>query len=113
MEEGLYIVTFGHPGVPGFYSRGVVVLETNRFYGGDSFYYYTGRYEAKGEEFTAEGNVVVHTPGIMTIFGNPAPVQPIQISGTFRNGKLSATMRQKATPIPTVGVELEFREKLP
>jgi hypothetical protein len=113
MEEGLYIATFGLPGIPGFFSRGIVVLETNRFYGGDSFYYYTGRYEVKDGKFAAEGNVVMHTPGIMTIFGSGAPAQDIVISGTHSGLKISGSLRQKATPIPTFAVELEFREKLP
>jgi hypothetical protein len=113
MEEGIYIATFGLPNVPGFFSRGVVMLETNRFYGGDSFYYYTGRFEVTGDRFEAAGKVIMHTPGMLTIFGSGAPIQEIVITGTHRDGKVSGIMRLKASAVPEIAVQLEFRERLP
>jgi hypothetical protein len=50
--EALWSVVFLVPG----HSRvnaGVVVLDNDRVYGGDSSYYYTGTYETKGGKLTA------------------------------------------------------------
>ena len=103
MEEGLYIVTFG---VPGFFARGVAVLETNRFYGGDSVYYYSGEFNVKDDSFTGRGRVVVHTPGIATIFGSFEPDQRILIAGKVKDGKITGTIRPEGAPIPTFPIEL-------
>jgi hypothetical protein len=34
-------------------NAGVIVLETNKLFGGDSWYYYTGKYQTKNGKLTA------------------------------------------------------------
>jgi hypothetical protein len=44
MSEGLYVVEFGDVGTAATRNGGVAVLETNRIFGGDSGYYYLGKF---------------------------------------------------------------------
>lgn len=114
MEEGLYIVKFGFPT---WYAAGVIVLETLRFFGGDSIYYYVGDYKVDGKKFHATGRVVLHTPvpGAVTIFGDPSPAIEIIAAGDIdaEGRKITGMMSRRANPIPTLPIELTFREKLP
>jgi hypothetical protein len=51
--EALWSVVFLTPNSTRL-NAGVVVFETNRIFGGDSWYYYTGTYQGKGGKLTAK-----------------------------------------------------------
>jgi hypothetical protein len=110
--EGLYVVRFGSPVLWG---AGVIVLETQRFFGGDSMYYYVGDYALNGTEITGSGKVVLHTaiPGVPTIFGDPAVEFEIRLKGTIGKTNISGWMSRADMPGATQGVVMTFRQKLP
>lgn len=57
--EGLWAAEFGHSGaafVPA--NAGIVVLETGRVFGGDTWFAYTGSYDLSGDGIT--GSLKVH-----------------------------------------------------
>lgn len=51
--EALWSVVFIAPGQQNV-NAGVVIFETGRLFGGDSWYYYTGTYEEKNGKLTAK-----------------------------------------------------------
>jgi hypothetical protein len=65
--EALWTVRFGS-GVRG--GAGVIVFETGRILGGDSCFYYTGRYSYNPRDQTLSGEIKVirHAPGLELIF---------------------------------------------
>lgn len=69
--EAMWQVTFGAgitaTGVE--FGAGVVVLETGRLFGGDSWFYYIGTYNVVGEDVTCEISVRRHTPGNASVLG--------------------------------------------
>lgn len=52
-------------------NSGIVVLETNRVFGGDSFMAYRGHYEASGNRLTGSAHIWAYNPTIevQTAFG--------------------------------------------
>lgn len=59
--EGLWTVEFGHAGAANVpVNAGIVVLETGRVFGGDTWFAYTGRYDVNGEGITGTLNVQRH-----------------------------------------------------
>lgn len=114
MDEigGLYVLRFGSPASWG---AGVIVLETQRFFGGDSMYYYVGDYTLNRSEITGSGKVVLHTavPGVPTIFGDPAAEFEVALKGTVAGDTISGWMSRLDMPGAIHGVVMTFREKLP
>jgi hypothetical protein len=51
--EALWSVEFVAPGQNNI-NAGVVIFETNRLFGGDSWYYYKGTYAGENEKLTAQ-----------------------------------------------------------
>lgn len=67
-------------------SGGVIVLETERLFGGDSGAFYTGRYsltERDQVSFTVQTGV--HDNSVPSIFGGP--LVPLKFTGTARVSK--------------------------
>ena len=62
----------GAAGYSQFEAAGVVVLETNRLFGGDSSYYYTGSYVGKNGRLTARVEVKHYAgPANSILVGGP------------------------------------------
>jgi hypothetical protein len=83
--EALWSITFGS--VSGkeieTVSGGIVVLETERIFGGDTWTYFTGRYEVKGDSIKIDVQTGVHfTAGGQSIFGGP--LTPYRFAGQGR-----------------------------
>jgi hypothetical protein len=110
--EGLYIVHFG---IPTFYGSGVIVLETERFFGGDSMYYYVGDYKVNGNAITGRGKVVLHTaiPNVPTIFGDVTGAFNVELNGVIGNDRIDGSMRRPDIPAINLPIVLSFRERLP
>jgi hypothetical protein len=80
--EALWAVEYtGVNGVRVAKSGGVIVIETGRIFGGDSWMWYTGNYSSEGKgRLTVRLNTGVHsTAGGQSIFGGP--LQPITLIG--------------------------------
>ncbi|HEX5183539.1 MAG TPA: hypothetical protein VFW19_10355 [Allosphingosinicella sp.] len=66
--EGLWAVEFGHAGAAfAPVNAGIVVLETGRVFGGDTWFAYTGDYEVNGSGITGSLKVRRHHHDGMSI----------------------------------------------
>ena len=88
--EGLWVVRF----TASLTGAGVVVLETQRLFGGDSGYYWYGDYRTDGGQIVARATIVRHTviPNAGTIFGDDADRFDITLTGTIGDGRIEALM---------------------
>ena len=84
--EALYVVHFGDLASPdGYINGGVVVLETERVFGGDSGYYYTGSYRVDAEALQVNATIERHNP-TWSVWGDQAPKFDILLTGRRRDG---------------------------
>jgi hypothetical protein len=90
--EALWAVDFaGAHGVRLAKSGGVMVLETGRMFGGDTWMWYTGKYERKADGTYAVSiqTGVHHTDGGISIFGGQLQAQKligeVQVSADLRS----------------------------
>jgi hypothetical protein len=111
--EALYVTRFA--AVPGGYGAGVVVLETDRLYGGDSMYYWIGTYRVEGNRITARATVRRHTAvaNLGTIFGDAPETFEVELTGEFSGEDISCIMARSDMPGTGAAVILEYRERLP
>lgn len=78
MLEGLWSVEFvSNLNVLG---AGVVVFETERLYGGDSGYFYVGRYSSKQGQVTGEAEITHYAGAPNSIFGSARQFK-VQLTG--------------------------------
>jgi hypothetical protein len=75
VPSGVWSVVFGT--AKGDTATGVMVLEDERIAGGDSNFYYTGRYHCAGDEITAEVKVAHYG------FSTPTLVGPVLRGSTL------------------------------
>ncbi|WP_155263724.1 hypothetical protein [Sphingomonas segetis] len=73
--EGMWAVYFGDVHGNEGANSGIVVLETERLFGGDSFIAYLGTYEAGGGAVSADFKTWAYNPTIVvqTAFGDVGP----------------------------------------
>jgi hypothetical protein len=81
----------GAAGYSQFEAAGVVVLETNRLFGGDSSYYYTGSYVGKNGRLTARVEVK-HYAG---------PANSILVGGSIPSPR---SLRKRTIMIPKIRI---------
>jgi hypothetical protein len=110
--EGLYVVNFG---VPSYFGSGVIVLETQRFFGGDSMYYWIGDYRTDRGNIVANGTVTLHTPiaNIPTIFGDVTGEFRVELTGRIGDRRIDGFMSRPDMPGFVLPVVLTFRQSLP
>src|SRR5258706_308137 len=70
--ESLYVIEFGDVAGQNYRNGGVVVLETNRVFGGDSGYYYVGPFSTDGQRIEATVKIIKHNPKWQDAFGTTA-----------------------------------------
>jgi hypothetical protein len=99
--------------VAGWRNGGVIVLETNRIFGGDSQYYYVGRYTIQPGRGEVSGELTVtHYFGeALTAWGDPAQALKITFQGQFVNGRIEGEMIRAG--FPNLPFRLTKREELP
>jgi hypothetical protein len=96
--EALWAVQFtGVNGVRMASSGGVIVIETNRIFGGDSWQWYTGNYtrEPSGRLTCRIQTGVYNTQGGQSIFGGP--LRPQVLLGDIQVGADQKTMAATLT----------------
>ena len=71
------------------FGKGIIILSDKRLLGGDSAYYYSGKYNIKGNEL--RGNVIIirHDPIGISVFGDKDSFK-LSFSGTIDNLHFSA-----------------------
>jgi len=103
--EALYVVEFGDVSGFGYCSGGVVVLETNRIFGGDSGYHYIGNFSVFGDLFEASVRITKHNPSWVNAFGDDALQFEVGVWGRIGDGVIEAVMERTDRP----GLRLPLR----
>jgi len=112
--DGLYVITFG--GVTGSRANGgVVILKGERFFGGDSSYYYVGDYDASDAPLVVgRGRIVKHNAVAPNVFGDSAGEFEVILRGRIgSNGVIRGTMSRAVNPNVALPFQLELKERLP
>jgi hypothetical protein len=78
--EGLWTAEFGS--ATGFINGGVVMLQAGRIFGGDSGYYYVGKYSVDGETLTGELRANHYYGPRTTAFGDTTATFTVELTGT-------------------------------
>jgi hypothetical protein len=103
--EALYVIGFGDVAGFGYRNGGVVVLETNRIFGGDSGYHYIGDFSVFGDRFEASARIAKHNQLWINAFGDDALQFEIRVSGSIGDGVIVAVMERTDRP----GLRLPLR----
>jgi hypothetical protein len=98
-------------------SAGVVVLETNRIFGGDSWTFYTGRYERRsdGSYDVSVQTGVYNTEGGQDIMGGPPKARRFigQVRVADDQKSIAGKLTVEGSPEMLVTVELTRVAELP
>ena len=106
--EGLWIVHFNSN--LGMFGNGVLILEPDKsLLGGDSGYYYTGKYERTGSDITAELNVIRYEPSSISVFGNLGSFH-LNLKGTVSENKF--TTEGSISHIPGLKINVSGEKKI-
>jgi hypothetical protein len=111
-EEALWTIEFQT--ASGWTNGGVVVLETSKVFGGDSQYYYVGKYGFSGSAgMVAEVHVTHYSGAVGTAWGDAAQIFDVILRGTVSaDGKrIDGTMERTGLPSPRF--RMTRRELLP
>ena len=92
MVEALYVIEFGDVAVAGRPNSGVIVLETNRIFGGDSGFYYLGEYTVKDGTVTARADIIRHQDGWTSAYGPYNGPFELKMSGRIVGRNIVGTM---------------------
>lgn len=99
---------------PNFDVGFVIVLEMGRLFGGDSCFYYEGRYEViNGDELHAIVRVRHYAGPRDTIFGDKADIYTVSIRGKHSAGKISCSFSRDDMPGVVKKADIARRENLP
>lgn len=82
MIEGLWVINFITPNDPAAdLNGGILVIESNKAFGGDSGYYYVGQLEPSSKNvWAAKVAINRHDPNIVSVFGD---LDQLEIRGTL------------------------------
>jgi hypothetical protein len=112
--EGLWAVEFGHAGSEFVaINAGIAVLETNRVFGGDSWFAYTGTFQTTPSGVTGALNVKRHhhDPGSIDAFGTGDDEFTVDlVASQTHDGRLEGTIERNGHKL---GVRLRKLSDLP
>jgi hypothetical protein len=111
--EALYTVEFDDFTGPGFRNGGVVVLETNRIFGGDSGYYYIGTFSAKEGKLDGSARITKHNPAWMNAFGDASSEFDIRIAAIIKPDLIEGFMERCERPGMRLALRLIRKASLP
>jgi hypothetical protein len=91
LENALWLVRFSAADGSD-YGTGVISFKDGKVFGGDSWYFYAGQYQANGQDITAKVRVKQHSEGV-SIFG-PLREFNLTLSGSVSpdGGKIFGSM---------------------
>jgi T3SS negative regulator,GrlR len=109
-EEALWTIEFevGQRWTNG----GVVVLETGRLYGGDSQYYYVGKYDY-AQPTVAEVRVTHYHGPLATAWGDAAPTFNVVLRGNVSDDRNQIEGTIERQGFPTTRFRMVKKEQLP
>lgn len=99
--------------VSGWANGGVVVLETNRVFGGDSQYHYLGSFEVEKSKITATIRVTHYFGNVATAWGTDEKQFTVHLEGTISGPRIDGVMFRSEAPNRKMPVVLTHREDLP
>ena len=109
--EALWAVYYGDAADPDHFNGGVVVFESSRVFGGDSYFYYAGSYEASVKTISAQVKITHYSGHDVTAFGIQVRESlELQIQGRRDGNEIRGTMWPVDFPgnhLPIVLVHLE------
>ena len=109
--EALWAVYYGDAADPDHFNGGVVVFESSRVFGGDSYFYYAGSYKASAKTICAQVKITHYSGHDVTAFGIQVRESlELQIQGRRDGNEIRGTMWPVDFPgnrLPIVLVHLE------
>lgn len=92
----------------------VFVLEAGKLYGGDSFFYYEGRYEVEdGVSLNAQVTVKHYAGDSLTLFGDRKKIYNVSVGGVIVIDTIEATFTRPEFPGLKPRIQFVRREYLP
>jgi hypothetical protein len=110
-EEALWTIEFQT--ASGWTNGGVVVLETERAYGGDSQYYYVGQFSFGGPGIFGKVRVTHYHGSRGTAWGDNATSFEVDLSGGFSPDRSKIEGDIKRSGFPPTRFRMVKREQLP
>ena len=108
--EALWTVEF--QSVDGWMNGGVIVLESGRAFGGDSQFYYTGKYRVKSDAIYGSLRIDHYHGDDMTAFGIKAKLVEVTVAAELNaTGNFMGFVR--AHDGSTIGFRMTRRRELP
>ena len=111
--EGFYTLKVHNP-ANGWVGEGVVILETQRLYGGDSAYGWIGSYTASGGTITATAKIVQFAsllPTAVNMFGTSLTNYEVEMSGDIKS--MTGFISAKIPNTPRLNIKLVKQADLP
>ncbi|MHC1750982.1 RNA-binding domain-containing protein [Humidesulfovibrio sp.] len=110
--EGLWSAKFKLPNLPE--TGCIIVLEAGRLFGGDSYFYYTGRYEIDEDGKAKAVATIKHYAGVcFDIFGGCERECGVSITGNLSGGEMDCVFSKLNRPQYKANIKLHRREYLP
>lgn len=112
--EALWAVHFGGLYIPGQHNGGVVVLETTRIFGGDSCFYYVGKYDLTDNKLTAQVRITHFNGPNKTAFGtSESDPYDVEFEGVLDGNSIDGEIWKTDDPNDRLSINLLRLENLP
>ena len=111
--DALYTVEFADPASDELRNGGVVVLDTNRVFGGDSGHYYLGDYSASKTTLTAKLTVVRYNSNHPNVWGDNVDEFVLVLQGRRSQDVIVGTMERTDVPGVKFPARLVRKANLP
>lgn len=108
--EALWSVVFSTP--TGDAGGGVVILDTNRVFGGDGGYYYIGSYAVKDGQITMDIEVVKYNKMVESVFG-PLQKFRLELKGMVKESQMTLSGSVIGSPQHIITISAVRRAELP
>lgn len=113
LEEALYVVQFGDVVSGTMRNGGVIVLETGQVFGGDSGYYYVGKYEVRNDQISAQVRVVRYNPSMPNVWLDDSDDFTVLLFGQVTGTGIVGQMTRPDKPGISLSVNMALKELLP
>jgi hypothetical protein len=110
MLEALWSV--GFVAGQGLFGAGVVIFETNRVFGGDTYFYWVGNYSVKDGMITGEVDVRRHMEGVPFIFPGLDGGR-VKFTGSIASPTMLLTGNLVSNPTQQIAVQFTRLAELP
>jgi hypothetical protein len=88
---------------------GVVVLQRDRLFGGDSSYYFTGTYRVSGQSVTADLHATHYHGQLLSAYGDPAREIDVKIEAEMAKDARSISGQALRLGYPAINLRMKRR----